>query len=148
MWLQPVVTSRGVLPAQFMCPRCLLFFVDMRMLKKHHIDAHEIPLEPLLRNFDRFLRSQDDMPTCRHCEHEFQTWQALQSHILGNHCSAFWLKCQEQQNETEDTSSPGQQALESEPMSKWRISIRNGPVVCHDDLRSFLSTHGWPAPKP
>ena len=49
-WLQPVATSRGVLPAQFMCPRCQLFFVDMRMLKKHHIDVHVIPLKPLLLN--------------------------------------------------------------------------------------------------
>ena len=145
MWLQPVVTSRGVLPAQFMCPQCLLFFVDMRMLKKHHVDSHGTPLEPLLRNFDRFLHSRDDMPTCRHCEHEFQTWQALQGHILGNHCSAFWLKCQDPQQETEDTSSPGQPTLEQGKMNERNFSTSTGPVMCHDDLRNFLGTHGWPA---
>ena len=145
MWLQPVVTSKGVLPAQFMCPQCLLFFVDMRMLKKHHVDSHGTPLEPLLRNFDRFLHSQDDMPTCRRCEHEFQTWQALQGHILGNHCSAFWLKCQDPQQETEDTSSPGQPTLEQGKMNERIFSTSTGPVMCHDDLRSFLGTHGWPA---
>ena len=145
MWLQPVATSKGVLPAQFMRPQCLLFFVDMRMLKKHHVESHGIPLEPLLRNFDRFLHSKDDMPTCRHCEHEFQTWQALQGHILDNHCSTFWLKCQDPQREIEDTSSPGHPTFEQTQAGDWNRTNRADPVAYHEDLRTFLGTHGWPA---
>ena len=73
------------------CPHCGVTYHTRAALKTHiakqHKDTTEVATERLEPSFSRLLDSRDGLPQCKHCAKQFPTWQLLERHVTGGHCS-------------------------------------------------------------
>ena len=95
-----IVLDQGQCDAQ-PCPHCGVTYHTRAALKTHiakqHKDAAEVGTEPPRLSFSKQLDSSGGLPQCRRCAKQFPTWQLLERHITGGHCSA---KPSEEQEQT------------------------------------------------
>ena len=80
----------------FECRYCGRFFATHRLRRSHESRAHgsQTPQPmPGTYVFDRWEHSVD-MPTCKHCGHQFRKWHNLQKHIIKRQCRVLGVSVQ------------------------------------------------------
>ena len=82
-----LVTSRGDLPARFMCPECLLCFATLSDLKGHWRRHHDTQF-PKRTDVSRGAYGLNGLPTCRFCKQDLSSWAYLEKHISEQRCVA------------------------------------------------------------
>ena len=140
-----LVTSRGDLPARFMCPECLLCFATLSDLKGHWRRHHDTPF-PKRTDVSRGAYGLNGLPTCRFCKQDLRSWAYLEKHISEQRCEALWLH---EQNGTDGFDTPVQESTGPPPspsgatqLSPQFLSL-SGPVLNSNAFQGLMQEQGW-----
>ena len=140
-----LVTSRGDLPARFMCPECLLCFATLSDLKGHWRRHHDTPF-PKRTDVSRGAYGLNGLPTCRFCKQHLSSWAYLEKHISEQRCEALWLH---EQNGTDGFDPPVQESTGPPPspsgatqLSPQFLSLA-GPVLNSSAFQGLMQEQGW-----
>ena len=89
------VVPVNLVTEQFICHECGFAFATQAALKSHKYKLHFAEKDKKARQEEIHKRRQhpvtehakDDMPTCKHCGHKFETWPAFTYHINSRNCA-------------------------------------------------------------
>ena len=129
------------------CDVCGLGFATFNNMRKRKTRVRGINDRQTIE-FDPAAHAIQGLPQCRFCEHKFDTWSALKTHITEDRCTQTpWMKARLQAMSGAAVSAPTAALLQEESgpseLPEAVSPPQTYPILANPEVKSLLLQRGW-----